>query len=71
MSSSRSLLQTFRRLSPRQQIFIGLTGMGIAVLGLSVSDAMEDRYPATSSQSETGIIKDDAQMIVEEDKGSN
>jgi len=45
--------------------------MGIAVLGLSVSDAMEDRYPATSSQSETGIIKDDAQMIVEEDKGSN
>ncbi|KAJ2079753.1 hypothetical protein H4R24_003560 [Coemansia sp. RSA 988] len=58
----RGLWTLYKNITPRHRILLGMSFMGFSMLGLWVSDKLEQRYPASADSRVTHVSHDDAAL---------
>ncbi|KAJ2808881.1 hypothetical protein H4R20_000574 [Coemansia guatemalensis] len=56
----RGLWALYKNITPRHRILLGMSFMGFSMLGLWVSDKLEQRFPAPADSRVTHVTHDDA-----------
>ncbi|CAO3664653.1 unnamed protein product [Umbelopsis vinacea] len=54
----KSLWGSYKAVSPRTRMYIGLAGMAFAAVGIMVSDKIEERYPAEQRIENVPVVID-------------
>ncbi|ORY63150.1 putative fatty acid activator Faa4 [Pseudomassariella vexata] len=63
-----SLLQTFRNLSPRMRLGVGVGMLAWGAIGLQLSDRAEDKYGLKASEKDHAALNQMVPTIVTVDK---
>ncbi|KAI0132315.1 hypothetical protein BJ170DRAFT_680201 [Xylariales sp. AK1849] len=66
-----SLLQSFRNLSPRMRLGVGVGLLAWGAIGLQLSDRAEEKFGFKASEEEKAAVSQLAPRIITVDKGKD